>query len=181
MATVPRLAEFESCTLGVILSLQPCSTYAVRRVFARSPTWEWSSSAGSVYPVIRRLLRLKLIRARTQKGDLRGRRDLTVTENGVRAIRSWIRGMGVANATPTPDPVRTRAYFLEALGSAKERVAFLDRAEELTQHHLRQLRSCARTERETSEPDYRATVGACFELEARLRWLRAVRKRIAPA
>src|SRR6267154_486894 len=107
--------ELESCTLGVIFRHQPCSTYEVRRVFRRSPTPEWSASAGSIYPVIERLLRLNFVRAVSQASDSRGRRDLTVTKKGTRALQKWILNLEPWVARPTPDPIRTRVYFLASL------------------------------------------------------------------
>ncbi len=169
------LTELESCTLGLIQRLQPCSTYQIRRVFASSPTTEWSASAGSIYPVIERLLRLRLVSVRSRIGARRGRRDLALTKEGARAIRAWIRDLEPWAARATSDPIRTRAYFLESLKSRRDRAAFLSRAEELTRVMIRELRSYAAAERGSSEADYRVSVAARFQLEARLKWLRTVR------
>jgi len=118
--------ELESAVLGAIRQMQPCSAYQVRRAFARAATREWSDSAGSIYPVIARLERLKLVRAREKAGDTRGRRDLRLTKRGEAALKGWI--LGLDSASSTPDPVRTRLHFLEFLGETRERRAFLIRA-----------------------------------------------------
>jgi len=173
-----NLTELESCALGVIRQIQPCSTYQVRRAFARSPTSQWSASAGSLYPVIERLLRLKLIRAENRAGDARGRRDLSVTKKGVQAIRNWIMRLEPAAAASTPDPIRSRAHFLDLLGSEPKRAAFLLQAEKLTQSAIRETRIFLVAERKNSQTDYLASIGGLFQLEARLKWLRMVRKKV---
>jgi PadR family transcriptional regulator len=52
--TKRALTELESCVLGVVWQRGPCTAYTVRRE-------HWSSSAGSIYPVLARLESLGLI------------------------------------------------------------------------------------------------------------------------
>jgi len=171
-----KLTELETCTVGVIRQFQPCSTYLVRQAFARSPTVEWSASAGSIYPVIERLLRLKLVKAERRNGDSRGRRDLTVTKAGEQAIRDWIARLELREAAPTPDPIRSRMHFLLFLKSGSERKAFILRAEELTRQAILETRKFLAAERRNSELDYLASSGGLFQLEARLKWLGKLRR-----
>ncbi len=174
-----RLTELESCALGAIGQLRPCSTYQVRRAFARSPTVEWSASAGTVYPVVERLLRLRLIKAERQTSDGRGRRNLSITARGERALSDWIVGLSATDAASTPDPVRSRMHFFEMLKTAKERATFLTRSEQLTLSAIRETRSFLVRERNNSETDYLASLGGLYQLEARLNWLRLLRRRLA--
>lgn len=176
MAATKRLTELESCALALIRRFQPCSTYLLRSEFARSTTTEWSASAGSIYPVIKRLVQLELVEMEKRPGAARGRRDLRITKEGERAVRDWILHMESANASATPDPIRTRAYFLEQLGSGADRRAFLGRAEALTRERIQQLRALAKTLRVSSDADELATLGALFQLEARLKWLLLIRR-----
>jgi len=167
-----KLTDLESGVLGVIRQQQPCSTYAVRRAFARSPTREWSDSAGSIYPAIARLVRLGLIRARARKADARGRRDLCLTKKGEDALRRWITCLDAASSTP--DPVRTRLHFLELLETSRERAGFLKRAEVLTRVAIAETRAFLKEERAHAEIDYWASLGGLYQLEARLKWLKRV-------
>lgn len=175
MATI--LTELENCTLAVVLQLQPCSTYQVRHAFSRTPTAAWSDSAGSIYPVIERLLRLGLIRARTRVGDARKRRDLFVTRKGGVIVRAWVMDIGGAQAAPTPDPIRTRSHFIEMLGP-RERAAFIAHAEELTLRAIGETKAFLKRERANSEFDYLASIGGLYGLEARLKWLRLLRAKL---
>ena len=173
------LTELESATLGAIAQLQPCSTYQVRRAFARSATAAWSASAGTIYPVIERLTRLGLVRAQVRSGDPRGRRDLSVTAKGRRAIRAWVLGLTARDAASMPDPVRTRLHFLELLESKDERAAFLDAAARLTDAAIAQTKIFLKAERAHARIDYLASLGALHQLEARRKWLRLVRRQLA--
>ena len=168
-----NLTELESAVLGAIRQMQPCSAYQVRRAFARAATREWSDSAGSIYPVIARLERLKLVRARAKADDTRGRRDLRLTKSGEAALKGWI--LGLASASSTPDPVRTRLHFLELLGGKRERMAFLVRAETLTRRAIDETRAFLKEERANAEIDYLASLGGLYQLQARLKWLAKVR------
>lgn len=171
------LTELENCTLAVVRQLQPCSTYQVRHAFSRTPTAAWSDSAGSIYPVIERLLKLGLVRARMRAGDARKRRDLFVTAKGEATVRAWVMEIGGAQAAPTPEPLRTRAHFIEML-DRRERLAFIASAEALTLRAIGETKAFLERERANSEFDYLASVGGLYGLEARLKWLRLLRAKL---
>lgn len=172
------LTELESCTLGVIRQHQPCSTYQVRSVFAASRTTEWSASAGSIYPVIERLKRLKLVKLGRAEGP-RGRRDLSLTPKGEQALRRWMTGLEDWTARATPDPIRTRACFLDYLESPAEQVRFLELATALTLTMVAELEAAATAARRGSQADYYSLLGAQYQLEARLQWLGVVRAAVS--
>ncbi len=171
------LTELENCTLGVIRQHQPCSTYRVRSEFARSKTTAWSASAGSIYPVIERLLATGHVRATKRSGDQRGRRDLVLTALGQRAVQGWIMNLDRPMAAATPDPIRTRACFLDQVATDAERREFLALAESLTRMMIQELRAEERS-KDMAVLDYLATVGSRLQLEARLEWLGVVRRRL---
>jgi DNA-binding PadR family transcriptional regulator len=168
--TDAMLTELESCTLGVIAELQPCSTYQVRRAFASSPTAAWSASAGTIYPVIARLVRLKLVRADALRHHARKRRNLNLTAAGKRALQTWVRTLAPMHASSTPDPVRTRMHFLWAVDAGR-RKAVVARAKRLTREAIRETERYLVAQRAINELDYLAGLGGLYQLEARLRWL----------
>jgi len=173
------LTELESATLGVIRQLQPCSTYEVRQAFARAATRAWSSSAGTIYPVIEKLVKLGLARSQARPGDPRGRRDLAVTLRGEREIVRWVLALSTQHAASQPDPIRTRLHFLELLDSRDMRVRFLTAAEGFTRAEIARTRAFLKTEHTNAEIDYLASLGGLYQLEARLKWLGLVRRRLA--
>lgn len=165
------LTELEQCVLAAVRQLQPCSTYQVRQSFARSPTAKWSASAGSIYPVVERLIALKFVKAGALEGDGRRRRDLTVTAKGEARIVAWIADLNPALAAPGPDPVRSRACFLDLLPSPKARQAFLRQAVTLTRAALLETQRYVEAESRRNRLEYLTALGAQFQLEARLAWL----------
>lgn len=166
------ITELEHCTMANIRRHQPCSAYAVRQVFARSSTPEWSGSTGAVYPVIDRLVRRGLIEAKPQAGDPRGARSLTITPEGDAVVRDWITGLEPWMAKATPDPIRTRVSHLDHLASDGERIAFLEAAARLTEDMLKELEGVLESLKAVDTVEYLAGRGAVHQLQARRMWLR---------
>ena len=54
------LSEIEACVLALVSVDGPATPYAIRKVFLNSPNPQWSGSAGTIYPLIGRLLRRKI-------------------------------------------------------------------------------------------------------------------------
>jgi len=120
--------ELEHVILGIVAKFGPLTPYAVRRHFADSPTPAFSSSAGTVYPAIARLVAARLLKARADARGAQARAQLTTTAAGRRAHMAWLFDADVSGCLrPQPDPLRTRIYFLGLLPRAAQR-AFLARA-----------------------------------------------------
>ena len=170
------MTDLELCVLGVVWLRGPCSTYVVRREFAVSTSSFWSSSAGSIYPVIKRLLAAKLIAAKPVRSDGRGKRTLAITAIGERALRSWLKELPAWTGMAGLDPIRARMNFLAVLNSARERLAFVDRAAANTQVQIEKEKRLIKI---FSGVDRLTHLGALFELEGRKRWLAAVRKSLS--
>ena len=168
-----KLTELEGCVLGLILEMDTCTTYAIRKVFQRSPNPYWSGSAGAIYPLVRRLKQRNLVRSREDYTGQR-RRDLyELTAEGMRSFRSWL-GPRVPDWSVTipVDPLRTRVRFLAAL-KPSERAEFLANAR---QQLLAQIKD-AETEFKSFDPTedpYRYLVarGVAKIAQARLTWIK---------
>lgn len=169
------LTELESCVLAVVWRRAPCSAYAVRKVFAESITPDWSSSSGSIYPVLKRLRDLGLVSSAAEAWGKSGKAVYATTPAGDLALRQWLLSRDDALAAPA-DPVRTRMSFFDALPSA-DQDAFLSEAERQTADALRTARSSAAAAEALGEPDYRAHTGLVYALLARRAWLRSIRGR----
>lgn len=163
--------ELEHCVLGVIWQRGPCSGYAVRAQFAKSLSAHWSASSGSIYPVVERLVRADLVRARAKSKGQRASSELTITRRGLIALRRWVERIDRAATSATYDSVRTRFLFFKVLAEADDRKATFLKAIEETKARLAELEAID----EKDEPmEALATIGARFELEARLAWLSAI-------
>jgi DNA-binding PadR family transcriptional regulator len=117
-----RYSELECFVLGLIWQLGPASPYDIRRHMQESPSTQWSASAGAIYPLIARLHKDGLLRARDTATGKRRRRDYSITAAGLRTLRAWI-GPPLAPEAVTVayDPLRSRARFLAALTPAQRR------------------------------------------------------------
>jgi DNA-binding PadR family transcriptional regulator len=137
MNKVTELTDLEGATLVQIARDSPTTAYAVARTFANSPSEFWSGSAGSVYPLIKRMQTRGLVIAAQSAQGKRAHSNLSLSKAGNAAMRVWLldakRAAGLGF-----DPLRTRAVHLD-LVSAIERDTFL---EEVGAH----IAAAARTE-----------------------------------
>jgi DNA-binding PadR family transcriptional regulator len=177
---VDRLTELDFCVLGVVFRDGPLTAYRVRTRFASSVTAAWSTSTGSIYPAIRRLVARRLIRASAHR-DARRTKELSITPKGEAVFRDWLRRVTDGLAGNVADPVRTRVQFLGALGP-REAMRFLAEVEADCRSALESM------EAKVSEEPREATLhrgwalrGALHELRARLEWIGWVRRRMASA
>lgn len=169
------LTELESCVLGVVWQRGPCTAYTVRREFAISSSSHWSSSAGSIYPVLARLERLGLIAAEEESWGSGSKTQYHATADGLARLKAWI-GPPLQDwaAASTFDPIRTRTFFLGALTPAVRR-RFLAEAERMTKAELTRVRN----EQPPEDPwEHLGWQGVICELDGRLRWLGMARKRV---
>src|SRR4051812_35182508 len=90
MAIVRGLTDVEGCVLGVVWQFGPCTAYAVRREFTVSQTPYWSSSAGSIYPLLQRLLERRLVRAEAHAWGPRGKTRFAITARGLAQLHGWV-------------------------------------------------------------------------------------------
>lgn len=167
------LTELDHTILAIVWDRGPCSAYVVRKEFEHSASTTWSSSAGSVYPAIKRLTEKELLRS-DASADRRGTQLLTVTPKAKRALRRWISHLSPDIGRSTADPIRTRAQFLTLL-PAKERKAFVELAIARTRQGLdiaeEQIGEAVRFNRGQREALIVGLAGVRLELFARLAWL----------
>ena len=170
--------ELESCVLGVVWLHQPCSAYVVRRDFANSMSSYWTGSAGAIYPAVARLERLGLIESVEHPWGRRTRKEYTLTRSGKRSLRSWIEPpLDGWTSAPAFDPVRTRATFITLL-SPEARRKFVESAIANLTVRIAEMKTAAPEMKLGEVGDYFGFVGAIYELEGRLRWLRWLRKQL---
>ncbi len=168
------LSETEACVLGLVSVDGPITPYAIRKVFLKSPNPQWSGSAGTIYPLVERLLRRKLVRSRLcLTGKRRGHR-ISLTTAGSRALRLWL-SLPIPEwvAGVPPDPLRTRVRFLDAISRNQQR-AFLQNAHQRTQAHLRAVEADCEQKRAKGGFEYRMARGALLSMQSRCAFLQEV-------
>jgi DNA-binding PadR family transcriptional regulator len=165
--------ELDYTVLAVISRRSGLSAYQVRLEFARSPSQQWSSSAGSIYPAVKRLIAAGLVNAGQPK-DGRGGQPLTSTSKGLQAVREWVLSLDADIAGPVADPLHTRAQFLSLVPPAARR-SFISKAGEANEHSLERVGALCRELQIDKTPDeLRGALGVFHQLQARRAWLLAI-------
>lgn len=114
------LSELEGAVLLEIELRGRKTAFQVRKAFLRSPTIDWSGSAGAVYPAIARLEREGLLVSQLQ-ADNRGTKRLKLTKLGLEAMHSWATDPELATNLGA-DPFRTRLDYITALPPAQRKI-----------------------------------------------------------
>ena len=175
-----KLSELEGVSLGIVCQQQPCTAYRVRSELKKAPSSHWRASAGSVYPLLARLEAEGFVTTTTDKNDGRGRKLLEVTAQGRQSLKAWvIAGADQDLISSVTDPIRSRTFFLDVLSAPKRR-EYLDQLIVLTQSYLAETKDHLAQEKKSGDLyDYLGSLGAMKVTEARLGWLRVVRKELS--
>ncbi len=117
-----RFSDLEGFVLGLFWQSGPASPYHIRRMMLDSPSTQWSASTGAIYPLVRKLERMGMIKSRSERTGRRVRRSYAVTPAGTRALREWLGPPLSREAVSVVyDPLRTRARFLGLLKPEQRR------------------------------------------------------------
>lgn len=167
------LTDLEYTVLGNVWKKGECSGYEVLREFKHSTAAYYKSREGAIYPLLARLERRGLIRGRRDRRGRQARRLYTITQEGLRQLRAWLRGpIPDADATVPPDLIRTRIYFLGAV-TPGERRAMLRTAAKKVEHELAANRAKLKQSRDEGNLfGELALEGIILVMRARLKWLR---------
>jgi DNA-binding PadR family transcriptional regulator len=170
--TDDRLSETEACVLALVSVDGPTTPYAIRKVFLNSPNPQWSGSAGTIYPLVERLLRRKLVRSKLRLTGKRLGHQISLTAAGSRALTHWL-SLPIPEwvAGVPPDPLRTRIRFLDAISPNQQR-AFLQNAHQRTQAHLRAVEADCERKRTKGGFEYLMARGALLSMRSRCAFLK---------
>lgn len=175
-----RLSELEGVVLGMLWSMGPQTAYSIRQIFLKSPSPHWATSAGTIYPLVKRLHQRGLIRSERHATGRREGLMYTLTPAGVKALRRWIGPDPAAIATAVPvDALRLRLRFMGALPE-REQAALIKNARRQLTASLKQLESEAAGKR--NDPDrflYLAYRGAITTTRVRLALLNDAERIVA--
>ncbi len=167
------VTDIEMVILGIVEKRGPCTPYFVRKQFEHSPSPHFSSSPGSIYPIIARLESKKWLLGRDDNTGKRNRKMYRISVAGRRALRKWLTPPLPRTAVGlTYDPLRVRMYFLNSL-SPDEMTQFFDETIEQLQNELdRARRDLLNYDRQTDGFSWLAAKCGIKSLEARLRFMR---------
>lgn len=166
------LTDLEAVTIAFVQRRQPCTPYQVRRSFENSTTTRFSSSAGSIYPLMRRLSDRGYIHSVDRESDGRNSIHYRVTAKGRRKVQRWIMRSGDNSLIGVYDPIRSRLLNLSLLPKP-DQLRWLESKIALVEKQAKIIR---RYEKQKFVGDERLYEIACYamwqENALRLRWLR---------
>ena len=174
------LTELEAAALGCVYRSEPCTGHFVRTQFRNSPAARFSNSAGSIYPVMKRLHSRRFLKCRLIREGKRKVRYYECTPAGRAALKEWIGPPLTEDAGVTIDPLRTRMLYLKLL-TPRRRIQWLDAARQCLEQKLAVLRSREIAEASGDLFHELAHDNACMELETRLNWIALARRKMKRA
>lgn len=119
-----EVSDAEGTLLSLVERAQPVTVYEISKIYRDSPVTHFGTSKGKLYPMVRRLKELGLLKAQAQEGDKRKTEHLRCTKEGVAALRHWVGRIDQAHAL-LDDPLRTRIQSLHLL-STQEQIEWLE-------------------------------------------------------
>ncbi len=172
---MPEMSTLELMTLGLVWRRQPCTAYAIRTMLARSRASYWSGSAGTIYPLMRRLEQRGLLRSTAARTGKRPQRDYRITAGGTAAVRRWLRPpLPEADASIIYDPLRTRMLFQGVLPREVFEEFVADALEELRKQMPLMEYDCRHNPLDEDPFMHFATRNAYHIMRARIKWLKEV-------
>lgn len=117
------LTDDEATLLSLVVRGEPLTAYQIAKIYEASPVSNFRTSTGKIYPMIRRLRRAGYLTAKTVEGDARGTEQLSITDSGRQAVRTWIMEIRPNHLLPE-DPLRTKVQSF-ALLSREERLEWI--------------------------------------------------------
>lgn len=174
-SAIRPLTDLEAVVIAFVYRRQPCTPYKIRQSFEKSTTTRFSSSAGSIYPLVKRLADRGDLIAGETPGDGRKSCNYRVTAKGLRRARAWLNGLDDAAQIGVYDPIRSRLTNLNLL-SDKQQLDWLDDMIALLEQQQELIRSY---ESRPFVGDQRLHEAARQSLWAenrvRIHWLREIR------
>lgn len=173
MTTKSKATVLELCVMGFIAQDQSCTAYQVRNRLGSSLSSYWSNSAGSIYPLLERLLKRKWITVDEEPFGTRIRKRYQLAKLGKRELNRWLSApVAPEDAAHTYDPLRTPIFFLDLVDQDQARCYLVDA-------ELKTIQNLAKHRAELKEISKKGSPLECFgreggigELEARLKWIR---------
>lgn len=174
------LTDLEAAAVGEILKHQPCTAHFIRTCFRESLTSHFSNSAGSVYPMMKRLEKRRVLKSVKSKEGRRYVRYYSVTSEGQADLRRWLTTDLGDQELISIDPIRTRLLYLHRLPKSK-RVGWINRRKNELKTQIAEIRKQSlRIDSGSRDAIYQelAIENAVVNIQTRLKWLGKVESRL---
>lgn len=131
----PTLLDY--AILGLIQD-QPLSGYAIRKLFEVTALGNYSSSPGTIYPALNRLLKLELVDKKAHGKN--GKPCFEITKHGILILKNWfLKPVEKIEVVKKTDELLLRFGFMESLVDKKQRIYFLTSFHDLLNIYIKEL------------------------------------------
>lgn len=162
-----KLTESEGRVLALVARLEAPTAYTVFAVLDSSPTGHVHASKGAVYPIVERLKERGYVSAAPVPDNMRGAETLSVTDEGLAAIKEWVTDLRDEFLLPY-DPLRARIPSLQFL-SQEERLRWVATLKQLNQRKVDEVEAYQAQVEMSYETIHHSA--AFFALGAQSKWL----------
>ena len=161
------LTDDEGTLLALVLRAGPLTTYQIAKIYERSPVTNFNTSKGKLYPLIKRLRNLNLLKGERVQGDARGTEMISSTPAGRDAVKRWVIQLKPSHLL-LDDPMRTKVQSFDLL-DRQQQLEWIVEAKAQLLTKLEELEAY----RETVDVPNKTLVhdNAVLAIEARMAWL----------
>ena len=176
-----ELTTLEYTILG-LLGMQPQTGYTILNTF-ESGAYRWSASAGSIYPVLKRLEKQRIVTSQLEVvHEARPRKVYTLLPAGEQLLDDWLRQPPTLHdVIENYDIALYKFVFAESRLSRAEILVWLDVYESITRSSDAMQRVMNDTSRQTGALSLHQELVAesiALETKARLAWIELARQRL---
>jgi DNA-binding PadR family transcriptional regulator len=139
--TSSKVTDLDYSILGLVKQ-NPLSGYRIRMIFETTALGNFSSSPGTIYPALKRLVKIGLIEKKVQS-KTKSQEIFYITKKGVSALTKWILKPIVKNdITKRIEMILLRIAFMDTLNiKTKERkLKFLESFQVSVQNYIVELK-----------------------------------------
>ena len=146
----PNPTTLDYALLG-LLNAQSMSGYDVRKLFESTPMTRFSSSPGSIYPVLKRLERWDWVTGSIdRRTPLRPRKILRITAAGRKHLKQWLtQPISEDDIVHRLEDVILRFSYMDGLINRADQIAFLEQLAQTTGSYVAKLQAYHRQLRES--------------------------------
>ncbi len=131
------MTHLDYAILGLIYQ-KPSTGYEIRKVFDTTALGNYSSSPGSIYPVLKRLKNSELV---VQENADSGRKLFVITRQGEMALKTWLTApIESSDIAKKLDIILLRFAFMEDLVTQEDSIKFLESLKDQVATYLKGLK-----------------------------------------
>jgi DNA-binding PadR family transcriptional regulator len=132
-----RVTQLDYAILGLLKEVDR-SGYEIRRIFELTAIGNYSSSPGSIYPALKRLLKTELLEVRSTTGS--NKKKYRITRQGLSILKGWMmQPISLEDIKKRNKELLLRAAFMDGLVSHERILAFLESFHALTKEYVEEL------------------------------------------